>query len=259
MALIRELCENANTYTPLGPGEERIVDGRFVLWLGSSADPHANVAQRFRIDADGVATVVEEVRALVAARGRSSCTWEIGESATPSDLVDRLLAAGCVPDAEPLAVGMVLTEPPADDRTGIVARAVETAAEMEAATRIAHDAFGLPAGVAGTSPARAADDLAGEGARRRTYLAFLDGVAVARATACFTEHGVLLFGGATSRDARGRGAYRALVRARWDDAVRAGTPLLVTHAGAMSRPILERLGFRAVSRVHILLDEFDPT
>ena len=39
--------------------------------------------------------------------------------------------------------------------------------------------------------------------------------------------------------------YRALVRARWDDAVAAGQPALVVHAGAMSRPILERLGFQA--------------
>ena len=34
----------------------------------------------------------------------------------------------------------------------------------------------------------------------------------------------------TLPDARGRGAYRALVRARWDDAVRRGTPALVVHA-----------------------------
>jgi len=33
------------------------------------------------------------------------------------------------------------------------------------------------------------------------------------------------------------------VRARWDEAVRRGTPALAVGAGAMSRPILERLGF----------------
>jgi len=41
-----------------------------------------------------------------------------------------------------------------------------------------------------------------------------------------------------SAHARGRGAYRALVAARWADAVERGTPALVTQAGAMSKPML---------------------
>jgi hypothetical protein len=32
----------------------------------------------------------------------------------------------------------------------------------------------------------------------------------------------------------------------------------MTQAGAMSRPILERLGFEPVGHVHMLLDEFGP-
>jgi uncharacterized protein (DUF2237 family) len=60
-------------------------------------------------------------------------------------------------------------------------------------------------------------------------------------------------GGALAEALR-RGAYRALVRARWDEAVEAGQPALVVHAGAMSRPILERLGFHAVAEQEVLLD-----
>jgi hypothetical protein len=45
------------------------------------------------------------------------------------------------------------------------------------------------------------------------------------------------------------------VRARWDLAVERGTPALVTQAGKMSRPILERLGFRTVCEGRVLLDE----
>ena len=55
--------------------------------------------------------------------------------------------------------------------------------------------------------------------------------------------------------ARGRGAYRALLRARWDEAVARGTPALITQGGSMSRPILERLGFEAVGHVHMLVDD----
>ena len=62
-----------------------------------------------------------------------------------------------------------------------------------------------------------------------------------------TDRYCLLFG--TSPAARGQGAYRALVRARWDEAVQVGQPALVVHAGAMSRPILERLGFHAVAEL----------
>jgi hypothetical protein len=88
------------------------------------------------------------------------------------------------------------------------------------------------------------------------YLAYVDGTPVARATGSFGEHGVTLFGGSTLPEARSRGAYRALVAARWDDAVARGTPVLVTQAGPMSRPILAQLGFREVCEIRILLDAF---
>ena len=55
----------------------------------------------------------------------------------------------------------------------------------------------------------------------------------------------------------GRGVYKALVHARLRDAAERGTPVAVTQAGSMSRPILERLGFREVCRIHALIDEFD--
>ena len=91
------------------------------------------------------------------------------------------------------------------------------------------------------------------------YLAYVDGEPVARGSASFSEHGVTLFGGSTLPEARGRGAYRALVAARWEDAVARGTPVLVTQASPMSRPILAQLGFREVCEIRILLDVFEPS
>ncbi len=256
MALIRELAENANTYTPLAPDEERIANERYVISFGAGTDPHFTVVQRLRLGDDDVDDAVDEIRGLVAARGRRACTWEVGDSATPPGLVDLLLARGCEPDREPLAMGMVLTEPPADTAPAVDARRVRTLAEYEDAIRIAHTAFEMPPASTAEALARAERDFAREGDEWTTYLAFLDGRPVARATAQFTEHGVLLFGGATLPEARGRGVYRALVRARWNDAVAHGTPVLVTHAGSMSRPILRSLGFREVAQVRILLDRF---
>src|SRR2546423_13548368 len=121
------------------------------------------------------------------------------------------------------------------------------------AHEIAFEAFGMP-------EERRKAALAGARARygegpSEGYLAFVDGEPVGTATARFTEAAAVLYAGSVFPHARGRGAYRALVRARWDDAAARGTPALVTHAGAMSLPILRRLGFRDVARIRILLDE----
>ena len=82
------------------------------------------------------------------------------------------------------------------------------------------------------------------------YLATLDGEPAATAMAIPSERGVFLIAGSTAPWARGRGLYRALVRARWDDAVARGTPALVTQANPeTSYPILKRLGFEDVCTI----------
>src|SRR6478735_7151116 len=108
---VLELAENANTYTPLAPGDVRVVEERYVLWMGRGE--RWNVAQRFRFEADELDEVRAEIHAHVVARGRSSCSWEVGTHATPPDLVDHLRALGLVDDQpDAFAVGMVLDEPP---------------------------------------------------------------------------------------------------------------------------------------------------
>jgi len=241
-----ELAENANTYTPLGPTDERIVTDRYVLWMGRGDQPGWNVAQRFRLEAKEIDEVREEIHGHLLGKGRTGCTWEVGTHATPADLVELLLARGLVDD-EPtsLAVGMVLTEPPAQPPPDVEVRAAETDEEHLAASRIAAVAFGGPMP---TEPPGDRDP------NNLVYLAYVDGEPVARGSASFGEHAVSLFGGSTLPEARGRGAYRALVAARWEEAVARGTPVLVTQASPMSRPILARLGFREVCEIRILLD-----
>jgi GNAT superfamily N-acetyltransferase len=244
-----ELAENANTYTPLGPSDKRIVDDRYVLWMGRGNEPGWNVAQRFRLREEELEGVRAEIHGILRARGRTGCTWEVGTNASPHDLVDRLLALGLVDDdPTPLAVGMVLTEPPALAPSDVEVREARTDEERLASARIAAVGFG------GTAPAEVApreDD-----PDNIEYLAFLDGEPVARASGSFSAYGATLFGGATLPEARGRGAYRALVAARWEEARRRGIPALVTQASPMSRPILARLGFREVCEIRILLDAF---
>ncbi|HEV2593272.1 MAG TPA: hypothetical protein VGU02_15425 [Gaiellaceae bacterium] len=242
-----ELAENPNTYTPLGPNTERIVHDRYVLWMGRMDT--WNVAQRFAMRDDEIDEVIEEIRATLRERGRPSCAWEIGSHATPADLPEQLLARGFTDDAHtPLAIGMALTEEPGAAPDGVEVKIVETDEEYWESERIAQISFGedVPAERKPYVPSAA----------NPIYIALIDGQIVARASAAHGEHGVTLFGGATLPDARGRGAYRALVAARWRDAAERGTPLVVTQAGEMSRPILARLGFHEVGTVRALNDKF---
>jgi ribosomal protein S18 acetylase RimI-like enzyme len=250
MDWVLELAENANTYTPLGPADERIVSDRYVLWMGTEDEPWSNVAQRFRLRLGEIEEVRAEIHGILRAKGRTACTWEVGSHANPEGLVDRLLALGLVDDQPTaLAIGMVLTEPPEQGPVDVEVRQARSPAEHLAADQIAAVAFGQPVP---TEPRPRVDD-----PNNVVYVAYADGKPVARASGSFGEHGVSLFGGATLPDARGRGAYRALVAARWEDAVARETPILITQAGPMSRPILAKLGFRDVCEIRILLDEFD--
>jgi GNAT superfamily N-acetyltransferase len=86
------------------------------------------------------------------------------------------------------------------------------------------------------------------------FVALVDGRVVGSGSSAYLPGCVYLLGGNVAEEARGRGVYRALVRARWDEAVERGTPALVVQAGQMSRPILERLGFETICRVHAFLD-----
>jgi hypothetical protein len=244
-----ELAENANSFVPLAGGDERVTTDRYVLWMGGRGDePWWNVAQRFRFEPGELGQVRAEIHRHLRARGRTACTWEVGSSARPADLVEQLLAAGLIEEEGSSAVGMVLTEAPADGfPEGVEVRRAGSEADESIASEIAAASFGGSARPRAFDPASAVV----------TYLAYLDGEPVGRAVGSFSEFGVSLFGGAVLAAARGRGAYRALVLARFADAAARGTPFAATQGGPMSRPILARLGFREVCEIRTLLDAFD--
>ena len=250
--MLREIAEYPNSFGPLGPKDERIETNRYTLCMGPGKT--WNTVQRQRFRREEVDDVLEEVRSLLRARGRGRTQWEVGSCAEPLDLVELLLARGLVPDKDPYAVALILTETPPPPAPGIVARRVETFEEYAAASEVQWQAFEMPAdGVAG---GRALLPQGGREAPIIMHAAWLDGEIVSAGTCAPTPHGLLLYGGATVSRARSRGAYRALLRARWDEAITRGTPALITQGGSMSRPILERLGFEPVGHVHMLLDEF---
>ncbi|AUX42770.1 uncharacterized protein SOCE26_042040 [Sorangium cellulosum] len=255
--VLLRLAEAPSAYDPIGDGERLIVTNRYVLFLGRGDDPGFNTVQHLRLSPPAVDKAVDEVRALASKHGRRALTWEVASSARPPDLAGRLRAFGMVPAEPPLAVVMALLEPPPRAPAGVAVSRVETVGDFRTFVSITHEVFG--------KMDRLADELARidrEGARDLAdtrfvrYLAWIDGDAVAAAAASFTNVGAVLHSGGTKAAARGRGAYRALVAARWDDAVRRGTPRVVTRAGPMSCPILGRTGFQKIAEIELLVDRF---
>jgi hypothetical protein len=255
---VRRFAEDPAAYGALDPGFERVQTPRYCLLFGP-VHTFTSVS-RLRLDPEDVAAVLHEVRATVAERGHREALWRVGSSATPSDLVDLLIAHGLVPDeregSEPHATAMVLADEPPPGPSGVVARRVADLDEYLLANHVIDRAFGTD--ISSTWNAIADERFATERALDgdRTYLAWLDGEAVGVARARFAADcpAVLMIGGGVIPHARRRGVYRSLVRARWDDAVAAGTPALCTQAGRMSRPALEPLGFRRVAEQELLLD-----
>jgi len=249
--VLREIAEYPNSFGPLARGDERIETARYTLCVGAGST--WNTVQRQRFPLEQVDEVLAEVRGELRARGRTQTQWEIGSSA-PRGLVDALLERGLVPDKDPHAVALVLTREPPAIAPIFTARRVETLAEVEASAPIQWEAFGATPQEVDEACRLLAERFRDSPNLRHSV--WLEGEIVCTGIATPTEHGLLLYGGATLARARGRGAYRALIRARWDDAVALGTPALITQGGSMSRPILERLGFERVGEIHMLLDVF---
>jgi hypothetical protein len=249
--VLREVAEYPNSFGPLAEGDERIDTGRYTLCIGTGKK--WNTVQRQRFPLEEVDAVIAEVRATLRERGRTQTQWEVGSSA-PVGLVDALLERGVARDKEPYAVALVLTSEPPPIPEGLVARRAENFEEYLAANAVQWEAFEVPE--EDIAEAREMLPRRYEATPNTTHAVWLDGEIVCAGTSAPTEHGLLLYGGATVPRARGRGAYKALNRARWDDAVARGAPALITQGGSMSRPILEKLGFERVGEVHMLLDVF---
>ena len=207
---------------------------------------------------DGEAgNAVRAVRALLAETDCRVVSWWLSDRSTPADVEAQLIAAGLalIPD-DYLIDGLLMTEPPPAGPAQIEARPVASVEEFVEARNLQEDVFETPA-----ERRRSPEQLAAE---YRTidgvlYAAWLDGVMAGAGGLTAASCGALLWGGATASWARGRGAYRALVRARWEDAVARGTPALTVGANPSSSPILRRLGFEKVVQFRRLEDVLSET
>ena len=248
------LAEDPDFFTEPPDGSDRHVDERFCLTIG----PHRRWAGVCRLrlpdDAEQIAGAVAEIRRLTA--GIENVQWNVGSSATPMGLPERLRALGLGdpdPPSDPLVAAMAVEhEPPAVD--GVEVRRIETMEEHLAGLEIML-AAATWSGAAAAAERERAEEVFERRQRRGglQWLGYLEDRPVAFALADRGSAGLYLAGGSTLPEARGRGCYRALVRARWDEAIRLGLSGLAVQAQyGSSAPILRRLGFAEVATVHTL-------
>ncbi len=229
----------------------------------TSGNSYAMVFVR-RLPEEALAERVAEVRTLLTGEGFERAAWLVNEAAEPAGIAASLEELGLVPwerDAEGFERRfrcMALTAEPAAPPEGIVARPVATFEEFVAAAGVAHDAFDMAEHDRKVFEERQGEFWAWQQRYpdHATFAAFLDAEIIGSASIIFGATAGFMIGGSVRADRRGRGAYRALVRARWDAAVERGTPALTVGAGAMSGPVLERLGFVTVGWGDVLSDRF---
>ncbi|HEV2590905.1 MAG TPA: GNAT family N-acetyltransferase [Gaiellaceae bacterium] len=201
-------------FLPVPADADVVDDARFYLTVASDG-LWANVCRLVGVPFDDVVALAPKARIVWITDGSQEA---------------ELRALGCRDQDPPLTsyITAMATEIPPPEVPGVEVRRADDPDVVRAITR------------RGWGTARDEED---------GWIAYVDGEPVAWANAIACAHGLFLTGGVTVPEARGRGAYRALVRARWDEAVRLGTPALVVHAEEASRRVLARIGFREVAPV----------
>ncbi len=254
--MIHQLAEAPTLFEVVGPNEELVEGSDCVLFFG--ADARSCSVQRLRLDEDSLETTVSRIRQEIRARGRGPATWEVLSSVHPPSTIERLVSLGMKRSTPPVAAIMALSsEPPAANPQVVVVR-VDTLDEFRTHVKITHEVFAMLDRLPGVLNSMDAD-----GPRKLDdrsfirYVARVDGEPAGASTATFTPAGVMLHSGSTLERYRQRGVYTAMVRHRWLEATSRATPHLITRAGPMSRPILQKLGFREWAEVHFLEDTLD--
>jgi hypothetical protein len=208
-----------------------------------------------RVAEDALEALLAEVRELIPP-GKTAIWWL---DPAAHHLHDRLLALGLrePQDTASLLHALACTTPPPAGADDVEVVRVDTIEQYLAAVELSWDAFETPREKREQHRPHLRSEF--EAAERAgvpaTFLALVDGRPAGTGRSVYAAEGSFLIAGAVSPWARRRGVYRALVRARWDDAVARGAPALVTEAlPDTSYPILRGLGFEEVCVIRRLED-----
>ena len=245
---LEELAEDTAVHLLPRQGFDQIDRGDYVFEAG----PLRAAVHRIRLG--DVAAAVAWTREECRRRGVETVEWWAGWHAEPAELGERLLSLGLAPDEPPALTGMSCVLAPPSGPGEVEVRLIETIDEQLAALEIDWDVWQVSAEERMKRREVERGRFEALRAVSQHYAAYLDGRLVGFGRGEFMDSGIALMGGAVLPEARGRGVYRTLVRARWEHAVRRGTPLLVVQAGPMSEPILSGLGFESHGELRLYVD-----
>lgn len=230
-AMIREETDLLVRHRPAQPGGHR--DSGFIAFT--------------RLDRDTADHAIREQMEYFGALGLK-LGWKLYEHDLPQDLSARLLAHGFTADEPESIMALDLSEAPAGLLEPVVAdirriedpRGLHYVQEIEEAVW-GEDHSGLVAFLRET--------LVDTPEKISIYCAFVDGQPASVAWLFIEEARPFasLWGGSTLPQYRQRGLYTALLAVRLQEALRRGARFLTVDASPMSRPIVQRYGFRQIT------------
>jgi GNAT superfamily N-acetyltransferase len=236
------------------------VEGEYVV-VCFHTYPIAQVVEPTNVGPGDVDQAVMEARELVRAEGKDRLVWwvEPAYEWLGPELEQRGLVNEETPGFEAVENAMALVESPSSNASdGVTIGLVETLDDLAASDRVTVEAFGMSREVGeelDRDRAKRYAEYMVDGNSVRQFIASIDGQVVGTAAAVIGKYGVNLFAAGVLPEARGRGVYRALIRARWDLAVERGTPALTVQAGQMSRPVLESVGFSFIAAARMYVSD----
>lgn len=242
---IRQLYDHDQRVHTTHPSVRREVTPEVVRHLSLIDDEPCFVIHSTLTEANADRVIQEQI-AYFAEQGRSF-EWKVFDYDIPRDLAARLAAHGFeIEDPEAILVldladaSPALTRPLTHDvRRILQPQGVQDLSAVERAVwgherpgldqRLTHDLIHYPDLIA-------------------IYVAYVDDRPVAGAWIYFDPGSrfASLWGGSTLAEFRGRGVYTDLIAVRAQAALARGRRFLTVDASPMSRPILERRGFRCI-------------
>lgn len=247
---LEELAEHTEVHL-LPRATYELVEGPGLVYIAS---PRAANVHPYRLE--DVPAAVAWSRDESRRRGHKEIGWWVGWRSEPAGLGEELLRSGLQRDEDvPTLIGMTCAAATPDEPS-VEIRRVETLEDYVAALEVDWRVWKhSDEEIAERREIEVSryDAIAAMG-NVHHFSASLDGQRVGFGRAIDMDGAVALFGGSVLPEARGRGVYRALVRARWEHAVARRTPVLVVQAGAMSAPVLAGLGFAAHGEIELYLD-----
>ncbi|WP_433259992.1 GNAT family N-acetyltransferase [Actinosynnema sp. CS-041913] len=235
--------------TNLPPGAHAERDGPIVRVVGQRRRGFVTGPPDLGVDGAALDALIARQREFFAARGEA-VEWKTRGHDLPAELPERLVAAGFVAEQpETVLIGEtaeLAALESAPESAGITVREVTADADLHRIAEMTSEVWGDDRS---WLAAELADRLRSGAGQVVVVVAEAEGrvVSTARLEVEAGTEFAGLWGGSTLAAWRGKGIYRALVAFRARVAAGRGVRYLQVDATEDSRPILQRLGFTAVT------------